>query len=205
MLILLLVMVIVSAIGFVACLACWVYTDAKKSGEDAALWALITVIVPSFFGVLIYFLVGRKKVNRSEKNVFVKPLITLGVCLILFTAVFVTKAVMSTDIPVLKGVSIGMINTSLGDKWNVSFRSSGETLNKTINLTKEEMDKITINSSAEEGKVYLTITQDENSLFLDITDIDNEKINLSDFHEGKFKFHIMNENAKKVKIKINWE
>lgn len=205
MLILLLVMVILSSIGFVVCLTCWVYTDAKKSGEDARLWALITVIVPSFFGVLIYFLVGRKNVNRTEKNKFVKPLLTLGICFILFTTGFVTKVVMSSDIPVMKGVSIGMMNYSLGDKWNLSFRSSGETMSRTIKLTKEEMDKITINSSCEEGKVYLTIIQDENSLFLDITDIDNEKINLSDFHEGKFKFHIMNENAKKVKIKINWE
>lgn len=205
MFILLLIMVIVSSIGFVVCLTCWVYTDAKNSGERAALWALIAFIVPNFFGVLIYFLVGRKKVKRTEKNIFVKPLFTLGIFFILFTTGFVTKVIMSSDLPVMKGVSIGMMNYSLGDKWNVSFRSSGETLSKTIRLAEEEMDKIIINASCEEGKVYLSIIQDENSLFLDITDLDNEKINLSDFHEGKFKFYIINENAKKVNIKINWE
>lgn len=205
MLILLLIMVILSAIGFIVCLTCWVYTDAKKSGDEAALWALITVIVPSFFGVLVYFLVGRKNVNRTEKNIFVKPLITLGICFILFTTGFVTKVVMSTDLPVMKGVSIGMMNYSMGDKWNLSFKSSGETLNRTIKLTKEEIDKITINSSSEEGKVYLSIIQDENSLFMDISQIDNKKIDLNKFHEGKFKFYIINENAKNVKIKINWD
>lgn len=203
--VLLFVLAMISLIGLVVCLACWVYTDAKQSGEQAGLWALITVIVPSFFGVLIYFLVGRKSGKRMEKNKFVKPLIALFILFIISTAGFVTKVVTSTDLPVIKGASLGMISNTLGDKWNVSFKSSGETLTESIKLTKEQMDKITITSSSNKGKVYLLITQDENSEFMDITNMDNQKIDLSNFQEGRFNFYILNEEAKDVKIKINWE
>ena len=37
------------AIGF------FVYQDAKKRGMDAILWALVAALVPSFIGLIIYF------------------------------------------------------------------------------------------------------------------------------------------------------
>lgn len=52
-------------LGAVVFLAVWVYRDAKSRLLDARVWTLVTILVPSFIGLLLYFLVGRKDTRRS--------------------------------------------------------------------------------------------------------------------------------------------
>lgn len=49
----------------VVLVAVWVYRDAKSRGLEAWVWVLVTVLVPSFIGLLLYFLVGRKESRRA--------------------------------------------------------------------------------------------------------------------------------------------
>lgn len=53
---LILMLFLLAAVGF---LGLWVYRDAKARGLDAAMWTVIVIFVPSFIGLLLYFLVGR--------------------------------------------------------------------------------------------------------------------------------------------------
>lgn len=48
----------------VVLIAVWVYRDAKSRGLEAWVWTLVVVLVPSFIGLLLYFLVGRKEGRR---------------------------------------------------------------------------------------------------------------------------------------------
>lgn len=52
------------AAGATVCMAVWVYRDAKSRGQEAWVWTLVVVLVPSFIGLLLYFLVGRKETKR---------------------------------------------------------------------------------------------------------------------------------------------
>lgn len=44
------------------CLGVWTYRDAKARGLEAGIWTAVVVLVPSFVGLLIYLLVGRRRV-----------------------------------------------------------------------------------------------------------------------------------------------
>ncbi len=47
-------------------LAIFVYRDAKKRGLNTKLWTLLTLVVPNFFGVIMYFIV---RTQTSSKKV----------------------------------------------------------------------------------------------------------------------------------------
>lgn len=52
-----LLLVVMAMVG----LGTWTYRDAKSRGLEAGMWTLIVVLVPNFIGLLLYFLIGRKK------------------------------------------------------------------------------------------------------------------------------------------------
>ena len=53
------------ALAAMILVAIWVYRDAKSRGLEAWVWVLVVVLVPSFIGLLLYFLVGRKEARRA--------------------------------------------------------------------------------------------------------------------------------------------
>lgn len=63
LLVLALALMLLSAVS-ITLVAIWVYRDAKSRGLEAWVWTLVTVLVPSFIGLLLYFLVGRKEIHR---------------------------------------------------------------------------------------------------------------------------------------------
>lgn len=52
------------ALASMVLVAIWVYRDAKSRGLEAWVWTLVVVLVPSFIGLLLYFLVGRREGRR---------------------------------------------------------------------------------------------------------------------------------------------
>lgn len=51
---------ITMAVIMVSMGAVWVYKDAAARGLNGLLWAFVAFIIPSFLGVLFYFLFGRR-------------------------------------------------------------------------------------------------------------------------------------------------
>lgn len=47
-------------------LAIFVYQDAKKRGLNKKLWTILTLVVPNFFGVIMYFII---RTQSSSKKV----------------------------------------------------------------------------------------------------------------------------------------
>lgn len=48
-------------------IAVWIYKDAKKRDMEAVLWTLLAVLLPSYIGVIVYF------VSRSNEKTYVCP------------------------------------------------------------------------------------------------------------------------------------
>lgn len=65
--ILLMFLFIILSIVSTVLIAVWIYKDAKKRDMEAGLWALLAIILPSYIGVIIYF------VSRSSEKRYVCP------------------------------------------------------------------------------------------------------------------------------------
>ena len=124
--------------------------------------------------------------------------------MIVTTAIFTTSVLLSSDLPVLSNVSIGMVVNNIGSQWKISYKSSGETLERTIALTDEELKNFTVEASCEEGEIYLLLLQGKNAEVIEITDFPKGKLPLDDFTAGNIKLSLYNESAKNAKIKIDW-
>ena len=48
-------------IGTIAGLGVWTYRDAKARGLEAGMWTAIVVFIPNLIGLLLYFLIGRRR------------------------------------------------------------------------------------------------------------------------------------------------
>lgn len=47
--------------------AVWIYKDAKKRDMDAVLWTLLVVFIPSYIGIIIYF------ISRQKQKLYACP------------------------------------------------------------------------------------------------------------------------------------
>ena len=54
-------LVVICAIAFKLFLCLFIYSDAKERSDNPALWVLVVIFVPNFIGLLLYFLIGRKR------------------------------------------------------------------------------------------------------------------------------------------------
>lgn len=198
------VAILLSTVALYVFICLYVYNDAKVNSEKPVLWLLITIFTPDLFGFLIYLLAGRKK-DRVPVRKYKLPAIISGIALAV-TMVSLTASVilLENNIPVIDGVSIGMINNNIGSKWEVSFKSSGETLERTIAFTDEELENLTIEASCEEGEMYLLLLQGKNAEVIDITDYPETTPTLDGFTAGNIKLSLYNEGAKNAKVKIDW-
>ena len=194
---------VLSVIALYIFICLYVYKDALVNSDKPVLWLLITIFTPNLFGFLIYILVGRSKDRKPVKK-FRTPAIISAVIVALSTVIFTGSVIFSSDLPVISNVSIGMVTNNIGSKWDVSYKSSGETLERTIALTDDELKNFTVKASCEEGEMYLLLLQGKNAEVIDITDFPEAKLNLDNFTAGNIKLSLYNESAKNAKIEIDW-
>ncbi|MBO5266034.1 MAG: PLDc N-terminal domain-containing protein [Ruminiclostridium sp.] len=197
------VITVLSAIALFVFICLYVYNDALVNSDKPVLWLLITIFTPNLFGFLIYMLVGRSK-DRKPVRKFKLPAVISGIIVLIATTAFTASVFISSDIPVINNVSVGMVTNNIGSKWEVSYKSSGETLERTIAVTDEELNNLTVEASCEEGEMYLLLIQGKNAEVIDITDFPESKLTLPDFTAGNIKLSLYNESAKNAKIKIDW-
>ena len=197
------VITVLSFIALLAFICLYVYADASVNSDRPVLWLLITIFTPNLFGFLIYMLAGRKK-ERTPVKKFKVPALISAAAVVISTAVFLGTVIFGSDLPVIENVSIGMVNNNIGSQWDVSFRTSGETLERTIALNGSELENITVEASCDEGKMYLLLLQGKTAKVVDITDFPQEKLSLDDFTPGNIKLSLYNESAKNARIKIDW-
>ena len=197
------IITVLSVFGLYVFICLYVYNDAKINSDKPVLWLLITIFTPNLFGFLIYILAGRNKDSKPTKK-FRLPAIISAVVLAASITVFASIALLGSEIVMIDNVSIGMVNNNIGSKWEVSFRSSGETLERTIAVTDEELENMTVEASCEEGELYLLILQGKNAEVIDITDFPQSTLQLDGFTAGNIKLSLYNEGAKEAKIKIDW-
>ena len=194
----------IALIGFYIFMGIWVYNDAKSRGDKAGIWTIVALITPSMMGVIAYILL-RKEKSSGERNKFKTPMIVFFIALIIsLGAILVSVLSISDTLPEINGVSIGMVENNIGNKWDISFKTSGERFERTLNLTDEQLENMTVKGECSEGKVYLLILQGDKSKILDLSDYDEQKPDLSEFCSGKIYLSIYNEHAKKAKINIKW-
>lgn len=198
------VLVIVSCVSLFALLGLWVYADAKQRGEKPITWTLISLFTPNFFGLLIYLLIGRKDKIEGFKNKFKVPFVTMIVVFVITVIGFVSYVVVSNNIPIINGASIGMVENNVGDQWNISFKTSGEDLKREINLNEEQMDNFYITANCKEGNLYLFVIQGKIVKSINISDYDG-KFDFDNFKDGKVKLLVSNDKARNASIKMNWD
>lgn len=194
---------VLSVFGLYVFICLYVYNDAKINSDKPVLWLLITIFTPDLFGFLIYILAGRNKDSKPTKK-FRLPAIISAVVLAVSMTVFVSTALLGSEVVMIDNVSIGMVNNNIGSKWEVSFRSSGETLERTIAVTDEELENMTVEASCKEGELYLLILQGKNAEVIDITNFPQSTLHLDGFTAGNIKLSLYNEGAKEATVRIDW-
>lgn len=200
------ILAIAAGLSFLALyvfLCLYVYSDARVNSDKPAVWLLITIFTPNLFGFLIYILVGRNKDKKPVKK-FRIPAVVSAISLGVTTAVILGSIIFASDIPVISNVSIGMVNNNIGSQWEVSFRSSGKALDRTIAVTDEELENITVEASCREGELFLLLLQGKNAKVVDLKDVSGGKLQLDEFTAGNIKMTLYNEGAKDAKIKLDW-
>ncbi len=66
---LLVLLIMLLALTIAVCLGVWTYRDAKARGLEAGVWTAVVVLVPSFIGLLLYLLVGRRGSRDAPRMV----------------------------------------------------------------------------------------------------------------------------------------
>lgn len=194
---------VLSVIALYVFICLYVYSDARVNSDKPFLWLLITIFTPNLFGFLIYMLAGRNKERKPVKKYRI-PAIASAVVMLLATIAFMLSVVLSSDLPVMDNVSIGMVNNNIGSQWELSYKSSGETLERTISLTDDELEHLTVEASCDEGSIYLLLVQGKNAEVIDITDFPEAELRLDGFSAGNIKLSLYNEGAKNARVKIDW-
>jgi len=193
----------------VAILALWlfsslfVYNDAKTHSDKPVLWLIIAMFVPSFCGIVIYFLVGRTKSAPADYKYGRLTIISFALTIISTIAFFVTIFTAS-ELPIWDGVSIGMYENNFGTHWELSYKTSGERHERTLNLTEEELNGLTIEASCNEGESYILFYQNDIVKLVDISNSESSKLDMSAFSEGIINVIHYNNDGRDVRFKLDW-
>lgn len=97
-------------------------------------------------------------------------------CFYVFIIGFIFTAILSENLPILDGVSIGMVETNWGNKWDLAFKTSGDELKKTITIDKTNPNTLYVKGSYKEGTFTLYIIKDT---IIDALDMTNQTEELS--------------------------
>lgn len=151
--------------------------------------------------------ISNKQIPSVTKNK--KYLVGLFSCITIFVLSSIgilCYIVFSDDIPVVDGVSVGMVQNNYGNKWELSFKSSGDELEKSIKIEKGSPKNLYVNGKCDDGMLTLYIFKDGIVEAYDMTTQTEElKIDLSKYGEGKLYLQLGNNNAKNAEFKAYWE
>jgi hypothetical protein len=200
----LLILSIISVAGLFVFVGLWVYTDAKRRGNQPITWTLIALFIPNFMGLLLYLLMGRKTKVNGFTNKFKVPLIATALVFVISVSSFIFYIATAHEIPVFEGVSIGMITNNTGNEWNVSFKSSGEVLRRTIRFRDEQLNNLYVSANCEQGNMFLVVIQNDTVKAVNISKFEG-RLDLNEFEPGKVRFMITNDSAKNASISMKWE
>ncbi|MCL2592771.1 MAG: PLD nuclease N-terminal domain-containing protein [Defluviitaleaceae bacterium] len=197
-------------LGFHLFLGLWTYHDAKARTENPAMWTLIVLFVPNFIGLIIYLVAGRDKTKQGSGK-FKKAMITFLVLFIVSTGLFIGGTIRFAYLveggswnSSSAGVQFGASETSTPSRWRLSFRSSNRDRTRTATLSAEQLRNFHATGNAEEGTVFLRITQGATTKTWDISNDFDEILDLSDFSPGRTRLEIFNENARHVRVSLDW-
>lgn len=194
---------VLTFILFYIVLGCFVYFDAKLRSDRPVIWTVIALAVPNLIGLLIYYVVGRNKNVAAVKNKFKYLVAVFSVLAILFASSSIIYVVTSGNVPTINHVSIGMVEYNWGNKWKISFKTSGEEFSNNEDFTQTEIDNFIIEGTCDSGSVYLLLVQGANAKVIDISKYSGSA-DLKEFHDGTIKMMIYNKNAKNAKISVSW-
>ena len=197
---------VVSIFGIVASVGYWVYKDAKVRSDKPGLWTLIAVVTPNLFGLIIYLFVGRTKAGKSGRRHKI-PIIVCSICLVISFSLLMGRIFFPGfgDLPILSGVSIGQYQVMGETKWELSFKTSDNTMNRTVILNEDQLKVFRVKADSEEGTITLIISQVDNSNTHTISNFEGV-IDLSDFCKPflPIRITIVNESVRNGNIVIEW-
>ncbi|MDR2514986.1 MAG: hypothetical protein LBD02_07275 [Christensenellaceae bacterium] len=195
-------------LGFIVLLGFWAYEDAKTRSDKPLIWMLIVLLVPNFLGLLIYLLMGRTKA-KTGPNRFKKPLIALAASVLLAVALIAGGAAWlftrdAAELHSVPGLSVGMIESSWGKQWNLSFKVSGAEFNKTVDLSQAELERFHVSASCDSGRLYLRLSQGAVEQDFELSGAFDERLDLSAFQPGKLHLLVYNDEAKNASLRMSW-
>jgi hypothetical protein len=196
---------VLTFILFYIFLGCFVYFDAKVRSDRPVIWTVIALAVPNLIGLLIYYVVGRNKNASAQKvkNKFKYFVAIFSVLTILFAGSSIVYVVTSDNIPIMNHVSIGMVEYNWGNKWKISFKTSGDEFSNNRDLTQDQIDNFAIDGTCDSGNIYILLVQGANAKVIDISN-HSGSVDLKEFHDGKIKMMIYNKDARNAKISVSW-
>lgn len=146
-----------------------------------------------------------EKVERPTKGLMI-GFIVFFIAMILTFAVFAFMVFKDGDLESNSGISIGLMETNIGDKWNVSYISSNKVFYHTITIKDNNPKTLYIETECGEGELSLRLEQDKIEKTMDLSESTGVyEFDLSLFNDGKVKLYLSGNDAKNVKFKAYWE
>lgn len=155
---------------------------------------------------------GREVVNIDINKYFSKKhtrkyMIGFIACIIaaVITSISFIIVLMNNDMHFTRGYSIRLIETNIGNKWNISYLKSTATFSKNINIKDGKPEKLYIDFNCDNGTVELSLKQQNKVESFQLTkEKNNYEIDLKQFNNGKLKLYLNGKNARNVKFKAHW-
>lgn len=156
---------------------------------------------------------GRTIVNIDSNKSFSKIqtrkyMIGFIACIMAVVITFISFIVVifiDNDMEFGNGYSIGLLETNIGDKWNISYLKSTKTFSKTINIEDRKPEKLYIDFNCDDGVAELTLKQQTKEQNFELTkEKDKYEIDLKQFNNDKLKLYLNSKNARNVKFKAHW-
>lgn len=146
------------------------------------------------------------KPKIEKTNRFLIAFIISVVIFVVSTVGFALSLVFDENLPIWNGVSIGKVENNFGKKWDVSFKTSGEILQETINLNLLDSKMLYFTGNCEEGTMTFHIVKNDTILTYDVSaQTEQLSVDLSEFGDGKITLMLYNDNAKNASFKSYWE
>jgi len=204
--IVILIFIILSFVGLIAGIGHWVYQDARIRSDKPKTWAIIAIITPYLFGLIIYLLAGRSKPGKSAKRHKI-PAIAGAVSLVFMIIVLFGYAFFSNParLPVISGASIGAVTINGRDSWRLSFSTSDTVYNRTVNLDIQQLSNFHVTSESMEGSITLSIAQGAIYMEFDISNFYGS-IDLTEYFlpDTQIRLRVINNRLRGGRILLEW-
>ena len=159
----------------------------------------------NFCGKEVVYEAAPKKQNSFTKKYLTLIIVSIMVWIIAFGG-FMFTIFTDKNLAIMDGVSIGSMENSWGNKWNVSFKASGMSFNNVIKITDNKPKTLYVKGNCKEGILTLYIIKDNIIKSVDLTEQnDYIAVDLSDFGNGKVKLELTNSKARNAEFNSYWE